>query len=331
VQVPLLTSARRRARHASARYASLAAIASAVTLAITLAMPSGVVSGRGGPPSIETRAPAGSPPDALTGPAVLVGAGDIGVCGSTRDQATATLLDGIGGTVFAAGDTVYPDGSPTDYASCYEPSWGRHKSRTRPAPGNHEYHTPEAAGYFGYFGTAAGVPGQGWYAYDLGAWRIYVLNSNCGEVGGCGEGSEQLAWLRADLAANPRTCTAAIWHAPLFTSGAHGGDETYRPFWKALWDNGAEIVLNGHDHDYERFAPMRPNGRWNGKLGIREFVVGTGGVGLRPFATVHPNSQVRNSRTHGVLKLTLHASSYDWAFIPVAGATFTDSGTKRCH
>ncbi len=303
-------------------------IATAITVALTVAMPSRVVSGR---PRSDGSPRAGSSADAFGPTAVLVGAGDIGVCGSTNDERTAALLDGIGGTVFAAGDTVYPDGSPIDYIDCYQPSWGRHKSRTRPAAGNHEYHTPGAASYFGYFGVAAGTPGQGWYAYDLGAWRIYVLNSQCDEVGGCGEGSEQLSWLRADLAANRRTCTAAIWHAPRFTSGAHGDNEAYGPFWKALWDNGAEVVINGHDHDYERFAPMRPNGRWSGKLGIREFVVGTGGVGLNPFVTVHANSQVRNSDTHGVLKLTLRPSSYDWSFIPIAGQTFTDSGTKRCH
>lgn len=265
------------------------------------------------------------------GDAVLVGAGDIGVCGSTRDEATADLLDGIPGTVFAAGDTVYENGTPAEYANCYEPSWGRHRWRTRPATGNHEYNTPGAAGYFGYFGTAAGDTDEGWYAFDLGSWRVYMLNSNCNLVGGCGPGSPQLAWLQADLAANTRTCAAAIWHAPRFTSGDHGNSTDVAPLWEAILAAGGEFVISGHDHDYERFAPMNGTGGLDTAAGVRQFVVGTGGVGLRPFLTIKPNSEARSSTAHGVLKLTLRASGYDWQFVPAAGATFTDSGSGTCH
>lgn len=260
---------------------------------------------------------------------VFVGAGDIADCSSTRDEATALLLDNIPGTVFTAGDNAYPSGSATNYNNCYNPSWGRHKNRTRPAVGDNEYGTSGASGYFGYFGAAAGPSGKGWYSYNLGNWHIIVLNSECSQVGGCDSGSEQGQWLAADLAANPSTCTLAIFHEPLFSS--NGGDSDHVDLWEPLYAAGAEIVISGHRHNYERFAPQTPAGVLDNQRGIRQFIVGTGGSSLSSFGSrVAPNSLVRNASTHGVLKLTLHTASYDWEFIPVAGQTFRDSGSAQC-
>lgn len=261
----------------------------------------------------------------------LVGAGDIAGCGFSADNRTGALIASIPGAVFAAGDNVYPDGTQTEYDTCYQDAWGAAKDRTHPVPGNHEYQTPGAAGYFGYFGAAAGTPGEGWYAYDLGAWRIYALNSNCSDIGGCGPGSRQEQWLRADLAANPRQCVAAIWHHPRFSSGEHGTDALTAGLWQALYDAGAELVIVGHDHDYERFAPMDPLGNLDLARGIREIVVGTGGVGHNTFPTVAANSERRDNSTFGVLKLTLRATSYELQFVPEAGGTFQDEATGTCH
>jgi hypothetical protein len=263
--------------------------------------------------------------------ATLVGAGDIAGCNWDRDQATALLLDNIPGTVFTAGDNAYPSGTLTQFQNCSGPTWGRHKARTLPSVGNHDYRTSGASGYFQYFGAAAGPSGKGYYSYNLGDWHIVVLNSMCGKIGGCSASSPQAQWLRADLAANPRFCTLAYWHHPVFTSGEHGNDPRMRPAFQILYDNNAELVINGHDHDYERFAPQTPSGTADQARGIREIVVGTGGAKLRPFTTIRPNSEVRNANTCGVLKLTLFADSYGWQFVPVAGQTFTDSGTTRCH
>ncbi len=262
---------------------------------------------------------------------VLVGAGDIASCVMTGDSATAKLLDGISGTVFTAGDNAYEQGTAAQYTNCYHPTWGRHRARTKPVAGNHEYLTAGAAGYFGYFGSRAGTPGQGWYAFDLGAWRIYALNSNCDQIGGCETGSAQETWLRADLAANPRQCVLAIFHHPMFSSGVHGNDLRMGDVWAALYEAGADVIVNGHDHDYERFAPQTPDGTADDATGIRQFVVGTGGAGLRAFGTIRANSQVRSSAAHGVIKLTLRPTSYAWSFVPVAGRTFKDSGSTLCH
>jgi hypothetical protein len=261
---------------------------------------------------------------------VLVGAGDIAECGNGDDDATASLLDSIAGVVFTAGDNAYPDGTDADFNDCYDPSWGRHKSRTRPSPGNHDYHAPAASGYFNYFGAAAGEPGKGYYSYDIDNWHIVALNSNCGEVGGCSITSPQGQWLQADLAANPSACTLAYWHHPRFSSGPHGSDSKFEEFWQLLYQAGADVVVNGHDHVYERFAPQDPTGSADSQNGIREFVVGTGGRGLTSFTTVEPNSEVREAGTFGVLKLTLQPTGYDWEFVPVAGSTFTDSGSAAC-
>jgi acid phosphatase type 7 len=259
----------------------------------------------------------------------LVGAGDIATCSNQNDEATAKLLDGIAGTVFAAGDNVYNSGTDDEFNNCYDPTWGRHKARTTPAAGNHEYETANASGYFNYFGAAAGWPSKGYYSYDLSDWHVIVLNSNCSQVGGCSIGSPQEQWLRADLAAHPNSCTLAYFHYPLFSSVRN--HPSVGPFWDALYEANADVVLSGHAHSYERFAPQDPFGAADPVRGIREFVVGTGGAGLHSFGTIQPNSEVRESNTHGVLKLTLHPTSYEWEFVPVAGKTFTDSGSSSCH
>ena len=261
---------------------------------------------------------------------VLVGAGDISDCARGHDWATAKLLGVIMGTVFTAGDNVYPKGSAAEFRDCYGPTWGRYLSRTRPAVGDGDYETAGASGYFGYFGARAGPPTKGYYAFDIGAWHAVMLNSECAEVGGCGATSPQTLWLRSDLAAHPQACTIAIWHEPRFTSVRSSPDGRMNAIWQVLYDYGADIIVNGHRHMYERFAPQTPTGVAS-PYGIREFVVGTGGAPLVTASTVAANSQVRDSLTYGVLKLTLHASSYDFAFVPIAGQTFRDSGSTRCH
>jgi acid phosphatase type 7 len=262
--------------------------------------------------------------------AVFVGAGDIASCGLTADTATAKLVAAVPGTVFAAGDEAYESGSAAEFTNCYGPTWGPFLERTHPVPGNHEYLTSGAVGYFNYFGERAGPAGSGWYAYNLGSWRIYALNANCAEIG-CGSGSEQEQWLRADLATSPHACVLAYWHQPRFSSGEHGNDSSVAAFWDDLYAAGAEVVVNGHDHDYERFAPQSPSGVADSVAGIREFVVGTGGASLRSFSTIRANSQVRNSVTHGVIKFTLGATGYTWQFLPIAGQTFKDTGSGTCH
>ena len=272
---------------------------------------------------------AASPPP--SGDPVLVGAGDIASCNLDADEATARLLDEIPGTVFTAGDNAYEDGSTGDYEGCYGPTWGRHKDRTKPAAGNHDYQTQGAAGYRAYFGAAAtNADGKTWYSYDLGTWHVVVLDSNCRAAGGCDAGSEQGRWLAADLAATKAGCTMAIWHHPRFSSGEHGNDKDVAPFWQALYDAGADVVVNGHDHDYERFAPQDPAGQEDRSRGIREFVVGTGGASLRGFKAPVANSELRVAVTHGVIKFTLHDGSYDWSWVPTSG-DLADSGSGPCH
>jgi acid phosphatase type 7 len=265
--------------------------------------------------------------------AVLVGAGDIADCNDLSGaEATAKLLEQIPGTVMAVGDLAYPGGTKEQFENCYDKTWGRVKSRTRPATGNHEFHSSGATPYFQYFGAAAGDPKNGYYSYELGSWHIMVLNSECQDVGGCDVASRQVRWLRADLAAHPAACTLAYWHKPLFSSGnAHGNDPEMKPLWQALYEANAEVVVNGHDHDYERFAPQTPDGAADSAHGIREFVVGTGGKNHRPFAAPKPNSESRNADAFGVLKLTLKPDGYEWQFIPEPGKSFTDSGSGACH
>ena len=262
-------------------------------------------------------------------PSVAV-AGDIAGSGA-GDEATAKLLDTLAPTkVLTTGDNAYESGTLSEFNSYYDPTWGRHKAKTSPAAGNHEYKTSGASGYFDYFGAAAGERQRGYYSFNVGAWHFVALNSNCSQVGGCGAGSPQEHWLRADLAANPASCTAAYWHHPRFSAGNYSDDTTYQPLWQALYDAKADVVLNGHDHNYQRYRPMDPAGNADALRGIREFVVGTGG---RSHYALKPDSdrEVGNGDTYGVLKLTLHSDSYDWEFKPEAGKAFTDSGSAACH
>ncbi len=283
------------------------------------------------PPSGEERPP--RPPSGE----VIVAAGDIADCRHENDEATAELLEVIEGTVLTLGDNAYPDGSTEDFEECYDPSWGRFEDRTKPSPGNHEYDTEGAEGYFDYFGKAAGEPDKGYYSYDLGAWHLVALNSNCEEVGGCEASSPQVRWLEADLAANDdKSCTLAYMHHPRFSSGEkHGNTHFIKPLWEALYEAGADVVLSAHEHNYERFAPQNPGGRADPERGIRGFVVGTGGgkggKGLYPIVDPIANSEVYNDNTYGVLKLTLRPEGYEWRFVPVEGEAFTDSGSTRCH
>ncbi|MEV8504759.1 metallophosphoesterase [Actinoplanes sp. NPDC051475] len=266
-------------------------------------------------------------------PAVLIGAGDIASCESTGDSRTLALLQRFPGTVFTLGDNAYPNGSRTNFARCYGPTWGRAKARTRPAVGNHEYHSGSARPYFDYFGAAAGPRGKGYYSYDAGAWHVVVLNTVCSEVpGGCGKGSAQERWLRADLAGSAAACTVAMVHHPLFTSAAtHPPATETRPLVQALYDAGAELLMAGHNHVYERFAPQTPAGRRDTARGIREIVAGTGGAERYPFGRTAANSERRNNTTYGVVRLTLRPGWYRWDFLPVPGGSFTDTGTGRCH
>jgi acid phosphatase type 7 len=267
----------------------------------------------------------------------LVGAGDIAWCGNILGaQATAKLINRIPGTVFAAGDLVYDTGSWEEFQNCYQPTWGKFKERTMPAPGNHEYQGSAATGYFRYWGEKAGDPLKGYYSYDLGGWHIVVLNTNCGvkALGGCGEGSPEEVWLKEDLAAHADSCIIAYGHHSLFSSGilpSHAVHLELRAFWRDLYRAHADLVLAGHEHSYERFAPQTPEGQLDEKNGIRQIVVGTGGRSHTMLGFATANSEVRNSDTFGVLKLTLAPKSYRWEFIPQAGMTFTDSGEGSCH
>jgi hypothetical protein len=266
--------------------------------------------------------------------AEIVAAGDIASCRTEGDEATAELVEGIEGTVLALGDEAYPRGSVANFEECYDPSWGRFKGRTKPVPGNHEYYTEGARDYFEYFGEVAGDPGEGYYSYELGSWHVVALNSNCEEVR-CGPGSPQTKWLNEDLAANDETrCTLAYMHHPRFSSGEKHGSTAggVKKLWEALYEADTDVVLSGHEHNYERFSPQDPEGRLEPERGIRQFVVGTGGGGGEgPISDAIANSEVRMDDIDGVLKLTLHPESYDWEFIPVEGKSFTDSGAPQCH
>ena len=258
---------------------------------------------------------------------ILIAVGDIASCASQGDEATAALVDGIQGTIIIAGDIAYESATAEEFADCYDPSWGRHRSRTRPAPGNHEYATPNAAPYYAYFGVSAGPPGLGYYSFDLGAWHIVSLNSNVD----AGAGSAQEKWLRADLAANTAHCTLGYWHYPVFSSGVHGNIAVMKDILRALYEFNADVVITGHDHDYERFAPQTVDAVADPARGIREFVVGTGGRSLTPILLAEPNSERRYFGGYGVLRLELDAQGYSWEFVPVAAAVSVDSGSGLCH
>jgi hypothetical protein len=263
---------------------------------------------------------------------VLIGAGDICITSEiSYAQKTADLVNARSGLVFTLGDNSNEGGTADQYANCYGPTWGAFLSRTRAVIGNHDVMTSHGAPYYAYFGSAAGPSGEGYYSYDVAAnWHVIVLNGNCSEVGGCGAGSPQETWLKGDLAANTGKHILAMWHQPEFSSGLNGSTTAYRAWWADLYAAHADIVLNGHDHDYERFAQQSPTGAADPN-GIREFVVGTGGASQGQFVTTTANSEVRNVGTYGILKLTLTPDSYSWQFIPIAGSTFTDSGETATH
>jgi acid phosphatase type 7 len=270
--------------------------------------------------------------------AVLVGAGDIASCRYPEGaRATAKLVEKIPGDVFAAGDLAYEKGSALDFQNCYGPTWGRFKNRTHPALGNHEYGLPGPANaYFSYWGEQAGPPGKGYYSYELGAWHIVVLNTNClaPGVGGCAVGSPQELWLKADLAAHPNACLLAYGHHALVSSGifrSHAMHPELKPLWQDLYAAHADLVLAGHEHSYERFAPQDPDGHADPENGIRQIVVGTGGRSLEYLGLPLPNSEVRSWSSYGVLKLVLSPSHYTWEFVPASGGDFHDSGVGECH
>jgi len=268
-----------------------------------------------------------SPTNAQSPTVVLVGAGDIAGCHKDQAEATAKLLDKIDGTVFTAGDNAYGSGTEQQFSRCYHRSWGRHRERTRPAPGNHDYETDYAAPYYKYFGASAGPAGRGYYRYSLGVWQIYSLNSN---TNARDWGAAQEQWLIKELAANQAACTLAYWHHPLFSSSTtHGNQAHMRRLFKILQIHGADVVIAGHDHVYERFAPQDADGRAD-PHGIRQFTVGTGGAKLYDFGPARPNSEARNAADHGVLKLRLHPQAYEWEFVPVAGGKFRDRGSAKC-
>lgn len=268
-------------------------------------------------------------------PSVMVGAGDIASCDSEGDEATAQLIGQVLGeagesVVFTLGDNAYESGTAAQFADCYNPSWGQFKDLTRPAAGTRDYDTAGAAGYFEYFGAAAGNASEGYYSYDHAGWHIVVLNSNCAEVGGCDLGSPQATWLEQDLAGSDAACTVAYWHHPVFGSVGGGNNTDAMPFWEILDDAGADVILNGDHHFYERFAPQDPTGAPTDD-GIVQFTVGTGGRSLAGVGAAAANSVVRFDRAFGVLVLTLNPGAYDWQFVSAGGDGFTDVGSATCR
>ena len=264
--------------------------------------------------------------------AMLVAAGDVVACDHEGDGQTAELLDELfadrDGVLALLGDGVYPDGTPSQYADCYDETWGRHKSRTSPAVGNHDYHTPGAVGYYGYFGAAAGDPNGGFYAYDLGDWRIVVLNSECDQIGGCDAGSPQYEWLQAELAAHPSQCLMSYSHRPRYTSGPHGDTRELKPLWELLYDAGADVALAGHSHNYQRFRKLDAAGNIDA-LGARSFIIGTGGSVLKPIVERHERVLTVHEGEYGVLVMELRSSGYGWEYVTVGG-NVRDSGNGSC-
>jgi acid phosphatase type 7 len=265
----------------------------------------------------------------------LYAAGDIASCKSTPEESgaarTAAIISaGLGdknAIVLTLGDNTYPVGLLDEYHRCYDPTWGRFKSRTHPSPGNHEYYTPNAAGYYAYFGEAAGQARRGYYSFTHGGWHIISLNSNLRPT----DHEAQLSWLKNELARSKAKCTLAYWHHPLYSSGGHGNDKRMQDAWAILYSAGAELILSSHDHNYERFAPQDAEGQQDDERGIREFVVGTGGAKLSPLRFRRFNSDVSDNSTHGVLKVVLKEAGYEWKFIPVEKNGFTDRGVALCH
>ncbi len=330
------------ARNGRARTAVAAAVVAVVLLG---ACASGSDERAEGPPPTVTTAgtvQADSPTTTARGPvpdgsAVVAAAGDIACTpgeapsdAGCRMSDTAALVEAAApAAVLTLGDNQYELGRLDAFRNSYDASWGRFKAITHPSAGNHEFAGGKADGYFDYFGAAAGPRGRGWYSFDIAGWHLVALNSNCSIIGGCGPGSPQYKWLEADLAASKATCTLAYWHHPRFSSGFHGDDESVGPLWELLEVDSAELVLSGHDHHYERFAALAPDGTPDPD-GIRQFVVGTGGRSLYPTIRLHAGSEVRRVATYGILVLTLSPGSYRWDFTPAPGDTFTDAGQGAC-
>jgi acid phosphatase type 7 len=265
---------------------------------------------------------------------VLIAVGDISSCTSDQDEVVAGMVGQLlkanqNAKLALLGDIAYENGTAAEFKNCYDPAWGKFKPRTYPAPGNHEYNSANAAPYYQYFGTRAANPSQGYYSYDLGRWHLVAINSNCGAIGGCGQGSPQLEWLKQDLRTSTAKCTIAYWHHPRFSSGRHGDHSAMQEIWAALAAAKVELVMAGHDHTYERFTRVNAAGQRDPN-GMRSFVVGTGGRAFYGFSRPNDRSVVKNNDTYGVLKLTLGASGYDWKFIGQPGSRFSDSGSDIC-
>jgi hypothetical protein len=263
----------------------------------------------------------------------IVGAGDIGRCGVEGPELTAQVIEGVEGIVYTTGDNAYPGGTAAEFAECYDPTWGRFRTRTRPSPGNHDYQVAGAKPYYDYFGALAGPAGQGWFSYEAGTWRVYSLSSEiCGSASGfCSPGSAQYDWLRRELLNNPHACTLAYWHRPRFSSGYHGSSRRMANLTQLLYDNGTELILAGHDHSYEQLERVDPAGTPDSARGIRHFTIGTGGAALFAFTKDPlPVTVTRQADVHGVLRLDLRHGSYDWQYLPTSGE-YTDSGSDACH
>jgi hypothetical protein len=279
------------------------------------------------PPPVASPGASASPSIEPAGPRILLAVGDISSCDVSADELVGELAARLPGTIALLGDIAYDRGSLDDFLNCFDPTWGPLRGRLRPAPGNHEYETKDADGYFGYFGAAAANAAEGWYAYDLGPWHVIALNSNCAAIGGCGRGSPELTWLQQDLAdsgaSRASACTLAYWHHPRWSSGRHGSNDMTDALWDALASAGADVVLFGHDHDYERLQPID---------GIQSFVVGTGGRSLYawPGAPI-PETAVRANDTYGLLELTLADGMFSWHFVAASGGSFTDGGEDVCR
>jgi acid phosphatase type 7 len=310
-----------------ARATSTAALCACALLAVAVAC------GGGKSPTAPSPSPGGSGPAPIgpAGPisiagrsAVVLAVADIGECGSASVERTARLVERTDGILLLAGDLAYFQGSMTDFLKCFDPLWGRFNHRARPVPGNHEYETAGAAGYFQYFGAAAAPGGRSYYSFRTGDWLVLMLDSNIA----AGQGSPQLQFVRSELQANPTACAMAVWHHPLYSSGPNGANPFMRDLWRLLYDHDVDVVVSGHDHLYERFGKQDADGRSDPR-GLRQFVAGTGGAQLYTFHRMTPNSQVRIS-AHGVLQLTLNPSGYEWAFLDGAGST-ADAGSDSCH
>jgi acid phosphatase type 7 len=260
----------------------------------------------------------------------LLAVGDIFTCGSPVADITAQMVRDLltpDTRVALLGDIAYERGTDAEFA-CFDAAWGDLKPRLAPVAGNHEYYTPNAAGYYRYFGALAGNPKRGYYSYTMAGWQILVLNSNCQAIGGCDAKSPQMAWLRQQLAKNSQ-CTLAYWHHPRFSSGVHGNSVFMQPMWAALANAKVEVVLSAHDHTYERFARLDAAGKPSPN-GILSFVVGTGGRSLYAFKNPHPHSAIKQNSSLGVLDLRLSGGGYTWRFVAQPGSSFTDSGSGVC-